>query len=408
MATRQDKDKDGHGAPGANPWLASASWLGLIGGGACLIAGGTTPLALGLALALAIAGLLLAHRDVRRAQTLQTGALAAQRQTLEQVFNARLQPLTADLAELSNKAVPIWSRQIRTAQEEMEESIVDLSQRFSRIVSRLEDTVRISRETAKGAGGNRHGVGDLIGISEETIEQVTESLEAALRDKVAMMDEIQGLVRFTGELEKMATDVAKIADQTNLLALNAAIESARAGEAGRGFAVVADEVRKLSRLSGETGKQIAETVHTISNAINKSCSAVRRANQHDTETIERAKGDLKEVLRELGDTLTHLTDSEQALRRESEGLKDEIAEALVDLQFQDRVNQVLSHVRESVEGLGREIVRTRETNEPINVDSLVDDLRRSYSTHEERLNHALTSGSRRPTAAATAGEVTFF
>jgi len=47
-----------------------------------------------------------------------------------------------------------------------------------------------------------------------------------------MLVKIQGLDRFTEELQEMAADVAKIAAQANLLSLNAAIEAARAGEMG--------------------------------------------------------------------------------------------------------------------------------------------------------------------------------
>jgi methyl-accepting chemotaxis protein len=354
-----------------------------------------------------VLGFLLAQRDARARDQAMAVAVAVAERVAEKDHAARMAPLQADLADLASKAVPVWKRQIGTAQREMEEAIIALSRQFSGIVTRLEGTVRYSTQGGAGAG-----IGNLLADSERTIEHVVGSLEEAMRDKSAMMKDIQGLVRFTVELEKMATDVAKIADQTNLLALNAAIESARAGEAGRGFAVVADEVRKLSMLSGETGKRIGETVHTISSAINNSCTMVQRTSQHDTETIESSKSELNAVLAELAASLHTLVASEQALRQEGEGIKTEIANALVALQFQDRVSQVLGHVVESIDGLGREIDRTQGTLQAINVDRLLDDMKRSYSTDEEHNNHGIAFGAsgRKAVSATTpaSDEITFF
>jgi len=61
--------------------------------------------------------------------------------------------------------------------------------------------------------------------------------------------------------------IKNISAQSNLLALNAAIEAARAGDAGRGFSVVAGEVKKLSKMSGESAKEISQTLLELRESI---------------------------------------------------------------------------------------------------------------------------------------------
>src|SRR5690606_31751170 len=107
----------------------------------------------------------------------------------------------------------------------------------------------------------------LLKTSRRDLTAIGSSLHAAMAAMTAMMEQIDALTAFTGQLKAMADDVATIAAQTNLLAVNATIEAARAGSAGRGFAVVAAEVRQLSSLSAETGKKISTTVDSVSAAI---------------------------------------------------------------------------------------------------------------------------------------------
>jgi methyl-accepting chemotaxis protein len=149
----------------------------------------------------------------------------------------------------------------------------------------------------------------------------------------------------------MAADVARIAQQTNLLALNAAIEAARAGELGRGFAVVAKEVRTLSTQSGDTGRRITEKVSTISAAILDTCASVNATVAQEDGSAASARTIIATVLEEFKGIVEAYSRSSTLLKDESVEIQNEVNQALVQMQFQDRVSQIMTQVHKNMDRL---------------------------------------------------------
>lgn len=190
------------------------------------------------------------------------------------------------LPALCVQALPIWSSQIEISRGQTETAVVELTERFVGIASRLQQTVQASQQAAGdlvGQGGG--GVGETLASGELDLCAVIDSLRVTQLNRDEMLDQVKKLNDYTGELSSMAKDVKAIAAQTNLLALNAAIEAARAGDAGRGFAVVADAVRKLSQQSSETGEQMSSKVDIIGSAIADAVKFAGSNSEHSSEIM---------------------------------------------------------------------------------------------------------------------------
>lgn len=313
----------------------------------------------------------------------------------------------AQLNEVVLGAMPIWSKQVESSRQQTETAIVSLTQRFTGISQRLQDTVQASQLAAgdlagQGTGGALH----VLAESENELVQVINSLKTTQASRDETLAQVRNLTAYTGELRTMAADVAAIAAQTNLLALNAAIEAARAGEAGRGFAVVADAVRSLSSKSSETGQQMSAKVDIINTAITQLVQAASSGADQDSQSVATSEDSIQRVLERFRHVTGRLAESADLLQQESTGIGGELTEVLVSLQFQDRVSQILSHVRDNIEDLHEHLRQASESPEQaITLDARqwLARMETTYATDEQRRNHHGESG-----APQASQEITFF
>jgi methyl-accepting chemotaxis protein len=297
-----------------------------------------------------------------------------------------------------SESLPIWAKQILSARSQTEDAVVALSARFEGIVNRLDRALG-----AVGADSGTRIIAEDAAEGERHLAEVIQALKLIQQSRDAAAREIRALVSHAEELRKMSSEVESIAFQTNMLALNAAIEAAHAGTVGKGFAVVAQEVRALSEAARNTGKRISGTVSLINTALVKIGTENEQVASRDEQAVADSQEHIRTVLERFNQRTTHLAQAAQQSQRASEAIKNEVCESLVQLQFQDRVGQILQHVVDSMQQ-AHELPDTAESGSAQeHVQRHLDKMARTYTTEEQRrLHRGLESQAIAPQ------EVTFF
>ena len=382
------------------PVIPAIAWI--------LTQSGTSSANLAACVVLAVLGVgagVWSARSQREQAVRLTADALTQRQANDAAIGAKASG--AQLNEVLLGAMPIWAKQVESSRQQTETAIVELTSRFTGISERLQETVQASQQAAGELDGqNADGALKVLAQSDSELSQVIDSLKATQASRDETLTQVRSLTAYTGELRTMAADVAAIAAQTNLLALNAAIEAARAGEAGRGFAVVADAVRSLSSKSSETGQQMSAKVDIINNAITQLVQAASSGADQDSHSVAESEQSIQHVLQRFQSITGRLAESADLLKQESYGIRDEMTEVLVSLQFQDRVSQILTHVRDNIDSLHTHLQQSSQSPDEavaINAREWLARMESTYATDEQRRTHRGESAAQQ-----NSQEITFF
>jgi methyl-accepting chemotaxis protein len=307
----------------------------------------------------------------------------------------------ADVAERLGEASLIWLSHLQTAQTQMKEATDELLGGFANIMAGLDTIVQPAWMKA-GSGTDERA--EMLAHCEADLNRLMQNFAGFVGSREQILGSVQALSQSSAGLQDMAEEVAKIARQTNLLSINAAIEAARAGESGKGFAVVAAEVRRLSGESGSTGKKIGDQVNALRSQMSDALSHAATQAQADGSVISESGDTIQRVIHEVDATVSQLNQRAASLSEHSESVRNQVEQLMVVFQFQDRVQQIMEQVNQSILAATQRIDEAFKSGSPLDKTEWEALLRQGYSTVEQHAVHVDARSAPR----AQASELTFF
>ncbi len=283
-----------------------------------------------------------------------------------EVFCAALLP--------SLKALDVLISKLPETAELVEDSALDLNQKFQTLAASLNDQGSAIQEIVETA--SLLEVGDEKITFAEFAEMMNGTLGAAVQkilfisqSAMSMVYSLDDAMVALTHIDEFNVKIQGINKQTNLLSLNATIESARAGEAGKGFAVVANEVRTVSKQIAELSEEMRYRLGLVTSSVKEGYETLKKVADTDMSDSITAKDKLDALMESLlsqNDKFKAVLESAAETSRESSKV---ISGTIMGMQFQDRTSQYIGNSVEALKVINRHLDEAASQSQPLIADS---------------------------------------
>ncbi|WP_271077026.1 methyl-accepting chemotaxis protein [Aurantiacibacter sp. MUD61] len=273
--------------------------------------------------------------------------------------------LVQSLADKFEKTIGDVASEVAAASAQLHNAADELAKNVENSSDRVVTADTNLQEVSSGMTGAAAATDEFVLSITEVSKQAATSSDRAQRAASAATDADSTIGDMTDSASKIGQIVeviAGIAQRTNLLALNASIEAARGSDAGRGFAVVAAEVKELAAQTSRATSEAEALIQLVQDSTGKSASALTTiANEvmqlqsasimiasavdqqavagqdlarsidmaaRNTEIVSSSFREVSELAVSTGGTASQLRDSSGHLIKQSERLRQQVAEFL--------------------------------------------------------------------------------
>ncbi|MBI4754949.1 MAG: methyl-accepting chemotaxis protein [Betaproteobacteria bacterium] len=352
----------GRGIESMNETNKGVLWAGILWSAGVAVAGGTLAPAMasgtGVALASALVGLgwafmvswhLSRVAAIRQHQDPPPGQAAGQAAVLS------IEQLLGQCMEAFRRQFEGMRAEVERVQGLLADAISQLGESFHGMSGTIQEQQRLAM-AINGTGdeasrGEYAHLDDFVANTSDVMQKVVDSVVSNSKLGMELVELTDGIARRSRAVQGILTEIGAISKQTNLLALNAAIEAARAGESGRGFAVVADEVRDLSGRTAQFSQQINALMESMATSVEATESAIQKMAAQDMNFALESKTRVETVLRSVDVISRERAAAVQKMSEAARHVDEQVGHAVMSLQFQDMVSQLMAHIGRRVEAL---------------------------------------------------------
>ncbi len=283
--------------------------------------------------------------------------------------------LSADgqLAGLLRDVLPVWRGNVQLARAQTQSAIDSLSARFVGIHDRL----GLALDPA------RHGAsGEMVQTIEHAATQlggIAVALEGMLAQRQALASRFDAVVSGNDEIRRLAQQNEQLAGQTGVTDLLSSEQS----------------WQELAERSAENSRQIAARAKSMRQQILAAIGASAE-DPASGEIVENTRAVIDRVIADFRQSAMKLSTTVEQLQDEGREVDREVSDILVQLQFQDRISQILDHVQLDIVRL-RDAVDADGAALP-SAQQWLADLEKTYTTQEQRQVHAGQQGGQAPSS----------
>lgn len=276
-----------------------------------------------------------------------------------------------------------FEHQIDRSRQLGDRSVNELTRTFSQLDKLLEENTGLAKSATAEVGNERDG---FLFQCQHQLHHVLQAMNNSMQAKDELLTAVGSVSHAANDLKLQTESIQKISKEINLLSLNASIEAARAGEAGRGFAVVAERVRELSDTTAESAERIVSRMSSLVQAVEQSTEQVAFSQQNDKSMLEQAEQRIESVLELVKKVNAELSGTIASMDASSQEIKQQVAVATLEFQFQDRVSQKLAHLVAALQTMQHHLLEHGTLNDTQLLE-VSDALYASYTMKEERDAH---------------------
>jgi methyl-accepting chemotaxis protein len=279
----------------------------------------------------------------------------------------------------------VMGAQLKETASQIELAVVEVCGKFRSMADRARAGVVGAAELLSGGSDSKSSssVESLIEEASRTIETLLRHTQDSAAVSTSAIERIKRVQEATDHIAKSLTQLDDITIGNRLLAVNARIQAAYAGDKAAGFGGVANEIGVQAKRSAE----IVELIRSVSSELryiaDSALTDLQSMVVKDQKAYSKSKIEVDRVLDDFRFMHNSTREFIGKMQAESQSMAKEIAGAVRTLQFQDRINQRITHVVAELDRIKTDL-GTHCADVELDERRILRQLSDSYTMYEER------------------------